>query len=708
MATKAGEDAAEERFSRTASVKGRISSPEVSPDKDAGSRAPAARATVAEIPRFGRQRVGFSSKGNPLFGGRRHRRRDKDESSSHSSGDQLLRQSELMHRSSSSRKSNSTSSSSSASAGTSLLNTGGQGGVVRRKSRGLAGSRSSSNGGIKGLLGSGWHARGTNTQGPPLNFGTVDYEYEWHEPSFFNKPSDNKPDDPSPTAPLLGRGRASPPAESSTPVHSVSVPHPYAVSMTQAPASPEVPSLPRESVQTFVQPLAPKATVLEREGEEGGQHQVLNVWPLNRRLEKYMLIEVAAGQRQMVELTAAEIIRRVRIHRYTGNSEIKRRPLSSRDAGLDGASKNKPQSVGELTYRDIRQIFSPSTQMVNPSIEVRRNCILLCIPPLTGLIFHDRCVFLVNDELDTDSQLLKLEDITGTYSNRADVIEEYWNSYGQTEPEMLLLPPPTNLPTIKSSPNMEIRKSRSKMLFGGDEDTSEGADGTFVQKQVPRYVSFPLEFAMLEICVSAALEYLHQEIAELESILQKANKKLLKRNPNVQRLEDLHGLKAPVQVCADRVESLSQEFKDLLSSSEDMNNMELTKLFYRPEFYNDDVNTNAQTNPHLEILLEFFDQEIDQFGNRCKALLRTIDNAERLITLRLGVTRNKLVYYELAGTLITVGLSFGTCVSGVFGMNLANGYEDSNFAFWLMTSLVIFFATAGIVFVTLMIIRFKV
>eukprot|EP01054_Gregarina_sp_Poly1_P001198 Gregarina_sp_Poly_1__1197@NODE_1294_length_4466_cov_41_127074_g249_i2_p3_GENE_NODE_1294_length_4466_cov_41_127074_g249_i2NODE_1294_length_4466_cov_41_127074_g249_i2_p3_ORF_typecomplete_len213_score26_89CorA/PF01544_18/5e11Helo_like_N/PF17111_5/0_0012Helo_like_N/PF17111_5/2_4e03Cep57_MT_bd/PF06657_13/4_7e02Cep57_MT_bd/PF06657_13/1_3e03Cep57_MT_bd/PF06657_13/0_34Dynein_C/PF18199_1/0_047SesA/PF17107_5/0_1Nucleoporin_FG2/PF15967_5/0_2_NODE_1294_length_4466_cov_41_127074_g249_i212731911 len=212
---------------------------------------------------------------------------------------------------------------------------------------------------------------------------------------------------------------------------------------------------------------------------------------------------------------------------------------------------------------------------------------------------------------------------------------------------------------------------------------------------------------MLEICVSAALGYMHNELVDLELVLQKANKKLLRRNPSVQRLEDLHSLKAPVQACADRIESLSQEFKDLLSSPDDINHMELTKLFFRPEFYHEDY-SSIQPNANLEILLEFFDQEIDQFNMRCKNLLRSIDNTERLITLRLGVTRNKLVYYELAGTLITVGLNFGSCMSGIFGMNLANGYEDSNSTFWLVTALIACSALGGIIFVTCMIIRFKV
>lgn len=79
---------------------------------------------------------------------------------------------------------------------------------------------------------------------------------------------------------------------------------------------------------------------------------------------------------------------------------------------------------------------------------------------------------------------------------------------------------------------------------------------------------------------------------------------------------------------------------------------------------------------NLEIMLEFFDQEINQVGiiqiassslqfdRRVRRLLRAIDNAEKLVTLRMMLTRNGLMYYELAGTIMTAFLSVGSCISG--------------------------------------------
>eukprot|EP01057_Protomagalhaensia_wolfi_P001250 Protomagalhaensia_wolfi_Nauph_80__1249@NODE_1737_length_1370_cov_23_848986_g1352_i0_p1_GENE_NODE_1737_length_1370_cov_23_848986_g1352_i0NODE_1737_length_1370_cov_23_848986_g1352_i0_p1_ORF_typecomplete_len439_score70_72CorA/PF01544_18/5_3e12DUF2207/PF09972_9/0_044_NODE_1737_length_1370_cov_23_848986_g1352_i0401356 len=410
-------------------------------------------------------------------------------------------------------------------------------------------------------------------------------------------------------------------------------------------------------------------------------HQALDELQLNVKLEKYVLIEVAAGQRQMVELTAAEIIKRARKHRLEGTNDSQV-GLLAKETDVRG------RSVGELTYRDIRQILSPASALVAPSIEVRKNCILLCIVPITAILFHDRCALLVSEELDMDSVLIKLEEITGVYAAKHDSSQQYWTGFGRR---------PRRSPETQSPLQ---QKMKSVMLFGDDEDNASA----FTQSvsETPRFISFPLEFAMIELCVAAALSHINAQISGIERMLESANKHLLKKNPTVTRFEELHFLKGPSQALVDRIMSLSKSFKDLLSSPEDLNNMELTKLYYRQDLYNDDA------NPNLEILLEFFEQEIDQLLVRIKSVTRSIDNAERLVNLRLSVTRNRLIFYELSAALLVVGLNFGSCISGIFGMNLLNEYEESNNGFWLFTSIIIACACAGILSVVMLFMRFKI
>lgn len=53
-----------------------------------------------------------------------------------------------------------------------------------------------------------------------------------------------------------------------------------------------------------------------------------------------------------------------------------------------------------------------------------------------------------------------------------------------------------------------------------------------------------------------------------------------------------------------------------------------------------------------------------QFKIRVRHLKGSIDDSERLLTLRLAVMRNSLIKSELAATLLGAGLAVGTSISG--------------------------------------------
>lgn len=53
-----------------------------------------------------------------------------------------------------------------------------------------------------------------------------------------------------------------------------------------------------------------------------------------------------------------------------------------------------------------------------------------------------------------------------------------------------------------------------------------------------------------------------------------------------------------------------------------------------------------------------------QFKIRVRHLKGSIEDSERLLTLRLAVMRNSLIKSELAATLLAAGLAVGTSISG--------------------------------------------
>lgn len=263
--------------------------------------------------------------------------------------------------------------------------------------------------------------------------------------------------------------------------------------------------------------------------------------------EKILMMEVFDGKYQRIEVNPAQVMARIREHHYGVKSP-----------------KFKPKSViGDVTFRDVRQILTDGRP--SPSIEVRKNCILVCLPPVIAIILHDRALFVVTDELDTDSLLLRLEDITGTYAKRI------------TETKQYLIP----VDTIPAAQWPRTQETNS------ESNLSE-----------PRFVSLPLEFAILEVLLSTAFEKLQDELGKMEEALNRVERRVTTNSPSATRLEVLHEIKNPCQLYADTVNSLAAAFRLLLSNTQDLNGMELTKFYYRPELYH-------EIDPEVRILTSF-------------------------------------------------------------------------------------------------------
>uniref|UniRef100_A0A0K6S9Y8 Magnesium transporter n=1 Tax=Chromera velia CCMP2878 TaxID=1169474 RepID=A0A0K6S9Y8_9ALVE len=103
-----------------------------------------------------------------------------------------------------------------------------------------------------------------------------------------------------------------------------------------------------------------------------------------------------------------------------------------------------------------------------------------------------------------------------------------------------------------------------------------------------------------------------------------------------------------------------------------------------------------QPDPDLEILLEFFDQEVDELKERLRRIEQSIVHTEQLITLKLAVVRNRVVTADLVMSIVMTGLSAGAVASGIFGMNLENAYEESHSAFTTVSGLILFIFLASV------------
>ncbi|KAL0636060.1 magnesium ion transporter [Maublancomyces gigas] len=90
------------------------------------------------------------------------------------------------------------------------------------------------------------------------------------------------------------------------------------------------------------------------------------------------------------------------------------------------------------------------------------------------------------------------------------------------------------------------------------------------------------------------------------------------------------------------------------------------------------------TDEHTEIemLLESYHKICDEIVQISSNLVSSIRNTEEIVNIILDANRNSLMLLDLKFSIGTLGIGSGTFVAGLYGMNLKNFMEESDFAFW--------------------------
>ena len=82
-----------------------------------------------------------------------------------------------------------------------------------------------------------------------------------------------------------------------------------------------------------------------------------------------------------------------------------------------------------------------------------------------------------------------------------------------------------------------------------------------------------------------------------------------------------------------------------------------------------------ESHEEVDLLLEDYVQEISSLLNRCEVLHANIESTEELVHMRLATAQNKLLNVTTIFTVMSVYVSCGSAVAGMFGMNLNNGMD---------------------------------
>jgi magnesium transporter len=128
---------------------------------------------------------------------------------------------------------------------------------------------------------------------------------------------------------------------------------------------------------------------------------------------------------------------------------------------------------------------------------------------------------------------------------------------------------------------------------------------------------------------------------------------------------------------------------DLLEADDDLAAMYLTERKATGKPREDD------NHQEVEMLLESYHKICDEIVEISGNLISNIRNTEEVVKAILDANRNELMLLELKFSIGTLGLAGGTLIAGLYGMNLNNFIEETDWGFGSVSF--VCFALSGIV-----------
>ncbi|KAI4859694.1 cora-domain-containing protein [Hypoxylon rubiginosum] len=208
--------------------------------------------------------------------------------------------------------------------------------------------------------------------------------------------------------------------------------------------------------------------------------------------------------------------------------------------------------------------------------------------------------------------------------------------------------------------------------------------GKLQQKTAPGNGGLPYEFRALE----AVLQSVTQELeADFEAVRDPVIRILSELEEDIDRhkLRILLVLSKRVSTFEQKAKLVRDAIEELLEADDDLADMYLTEKTH-------DINRRLDDHTEVEMLLESYHKLCDEVVQEAQNLVSGIRNTEEIIRAILDANRNSLMLLELKFSVGTLGLAMGTFIAGLYGMNLENFIEETNWGFCAVTSASIIFS----------------
>jgi len=208
------------------------------------------------------------------------------------------------------------------------------------------------------------------------------------------------------------------------------------------------------------------------------------------------------------------------------------------------------------------------------------------------------------------------------------------------------------------------------------------------------YKSTAFEFKALSLLMDCVVKRATHHQDALEPKIEGVVRNLANKSQSgsfTKELDTLREYKTDVAILESMLERVTAALNDVLNDDSELTFMQLSRFVDQPQLFWKAAETHDRSLcEESQAALEFFQYDINSVVASLDLLKAKIENAERLLMLKLDISRNKLLTFHTFLGLGTVVFAIGSYIGSMFGMNLNNEYETSHAAFMIVT-----FGTVG-------------
>ncbi|KFH43287.1 Mitochondrial inner membrane magnesium transporter-like protein [Hapsidospora chrysogenum ATCC 11550] len=194
----------------------------------------------------------------------------------------------------------------------------------------------------------------------------------------------------------------------------------------------------------------------------------------------------------------------------------------------------------------------------------------------------------------------------------------------------------------------------------------------------------PYEFRALETVLTSVTSELE---ADFEAVREPVMHILSELEDDIdrQKLRMLLILSKRVSTFEQKAKLVRDAIEELLEADDDLAAMYLTEKAH-------DIRRGMDDHTEVEMLLESYHKLTDEIVQEAGNLVSGIRNTEEIVRAILDANRNALMLLDLKFSIGTLGLAMGTFIAGLYGMNLENFIEETDWGFGSVTGASIVFS----------------